>query len=174
MIKRKKEKKKALGTEIFLFTLGVFLTMFLFTFLHGEQTINSIKTTGVLNEKNIKGDIYNIINTLYFAKIPQIEKTYLRILIESAIKKYHDPFGSQYIIYNGALNKAINASEVIDSLMNGYVGKNRWQIVVYQGSGINKVNVTYGSKEVPEKHYTEKIQIPDVENKINYIEIIVW
>lgn len=116
-----------------------------------------------------------LIATLYIAKFQTLEKTYLQMMIDSLLylKRYNEELRKQLDLGNkvfyGISLGTYNVSDIIFPIFDTFIGKNRWQLVIYYNQTLYYIysNNILDNKKDKVKSYILTIPIPDGE--VGYI-----
>ncbi|MEM5820984.1 MAG: hypothetical protein QXP34_01535 [Candidatus Aenigmatarchaeota archaeon] len=111
--------------------------------------------------------------SVYTAKLPTLEKTYLQTSIdalltlnkwkESEREKVKEDLGLGKIVYYGMALGAYNSSDLLYPMLDNMIGKERWQLVIYKNQSLYEI---YGYNLKPSetiKSYVLPIPMPDEE-----------
>ena len=113
------------------------------------------------------------LSSLYAARLPIVEKTYLQMSIDSLltlrkwkeeeIERIKQELNLGDKVYYGIALGAYNVSDIIYPMMDEMIGKGRWQLIIYKDEKLYQI-YGYEIKDVKNlKSYVLPIPMPDEE-----------
>lgn len=117
-------------------------------------------------------NILKILSSLYTSKVPIVQKSVLHIAIDSMLSQRRIK-GEQFknLVYYGEVIATLNSSDFIYHYFDNYIGKNRWQLIVYYDKDIyNFYGYQISGKNV--KSYVLPIPVPDEEVRLIVLRIV--